>query len=185
MKFRSIALSAVAAAGALGLAVAGYAEQSSGKRTPADVAALDADAIVAAVNENLGFLAVYTAEAHRRHPQVPLIEGVALPNVTAESQARLRAMPDQQVLRAMQILAGENDQLVARYKLLRPADRDPDESRPAAPASRPQGAAPSGKADYCYQMYGRAYSLCGREDRSCKIVAADQWGTCKQTGRWP
>ena len=38
---------------------------------------------------------------------------------------------------------------------------------------------------YCYKMYGKAYSLCVSDDRGCKMIAANDWGICKKTGRWP
>jgi hypothetical protein len=67
MKIGRLLLAAMAAGG-LAIGATGYAEQSAGNRTAQDVAALDADQIVAAVKENLGYLVLYTAEAHRRYP---------------------------------------------------------------------------------------------------------------------
>ena len=57
----------------------------------------------------------------------------------------------------------------------------------AAADEKPKAAAepPADTKAYCKALYGKAYVLCGREDHSCKIIAADKWSACLKTGRWP
>ncbi len=54
------------------------------------------------------------------------------------------------------------------------------------PARSSASAAPGASTKaYCRTMYARAYSLCGASARDCKIIAASNWETCENTGRWP
>lgn len=164
-------------------ASAGQADQTPGARTT--IAALDLPGVVAALNEDRAALTYYLAELHRRYPdKVEAPDMAGLPALGAASVAALRAMSDDQVASEIERVSAEVDRLVARGEAL----STPAAAPPPAPVSRPAVAAASEAGSdnpYCYKMYGKAYSLCVSDDRGCKMIAANDWGICKKTGRWP
>ena len=186
--FAKLSAAALAIGCAIGIGAAALAADYPGERTDAEIAALDADQIVEAVTVNTKVIALYVAELHRRHPEVELAQGIEIPKIDAAAEADLRKSSDDAIIAAMESVDGENDKLIARYKVLRPEDV-PASEKPAAAAVPP--AKPAAKVAsndtkaYCKSLYGKAYSLCGFEDRSCKIVAASDWESCEKTGRWP
>lgn len=181
-----IAAGVLALGWAVGAGVGSLAADYPGERTEAEIAAMGADQIVENVQTNVKVIALYVAELHRRHPEIALAEGVEIPKIDAAAEADLRKSSDDAIVAVMESVDAENDKMIARYKVLRPDDVPAEQKAAAAPPKpKPATVAASQPKDYCKAMYGKAYMLCGSDDRSCKMIAASDWGICKKTGRWP
>lgn len=161
---------------------AGPAENPIGSRTPAAIAAMDLPALIAAIEQNRAAVMHYLAELNRRHPdevEAPDLTGIA--PLDPAAALVLRRADDDQLVRSMERVTSELDALVERGRALAPGD-----TPGAAPFSPvPQSVPEPDEAPYCKKMYARAYSLCGSDDRGCKMLAANDWGICQKTGRWP
>ncbi|MFA9201138.1 MAG: hypothetical protein ACEQR8_08120 [Cypionkella sp.] len=163
---------------------AGPAESPIGSRTPAAIAAMDLPALVAAIEANRAAVTHYLAELHRRHPEeVEAPDMTGIPPLDPASALALRRADDDRLVRSMERVAAELDALVERGKALASAESAGPAAAPISP--KPQATSDPDEAPYCKKMYARAYSLCGFDDRGCKMIAANDWGICQKTGRWP
>lgn len=174
-----------AALAALSFAMAGVpglADPVAGSRGEAVIASMDANAVTAALIEDRAVLLYYLAELHRRYPsQVEAPDMAGLPAIEPGAAAALRALGDDPLMAAMERVSAEVDLLAARAESF-----DTVSTPSEAPISRAtEAAAEPTEADYCRQMYGKTYMLCASDDRGCKMIAANDWGICKKTGRWP
>jgi hypothetical protein len=165
------------------LAAPAVSESTAATRSDAEIGALDLTAVVTALTEDRARLLYLLSELHRRYPdQVEAPDLTGQPPLGADQVAALKAADDEKLLNRIEELSGEVDRLVARGNALQ------DQVAAQAGVSRPKpkaAAAPEPEKPYCYKMYGQAYALCASDDRSCKMFAANDYGICKKTGRWP
>lgn len=170
-------------AAAMLLAAPAVSESVAATRSEAEIGALDLAAVVTTLTEDRARLLYLLGELHRRYPdQVDAPDLAGQPPLAADQAAALEAAADEKLMGRIEELSGEVDRLIARGTALQ------DQVASEAGVSRPQAkAAAAAEPDkpYCYKMYGKAYSLCASDDRSCKMFAANDYGICKKTGRWP
>jgi TolA-binding protein len=168
---------------------------------------LDLDGVVRAIREDCAALRQLMAELQRRYPDDREPITCALPDGgVAIDVAR---MDDDTLVETVEARSTRLNQLAARGEALKktgatlspalaaelglptPSERPAAPKAPTPPApprsTKPKPTpTPGGTKAYCKAMYAKAYSLCGTlGDRSCKFTAADHWGICEKTGRWP